>query len=279
MTLMKDSILTRIIADKKKHVSACKSIKSLSAMEDEAEAAPPLRPFYRNMATRHLADKLSLITEIKKASPSAGLIVKDFDPARLAKTYEQAGATCLSVLTDTPYFQGEDDHLKLARAACSLPVLRKDFMIDSYQIVESRALGADCVLIIMACLSNAHARELIATASSYDLSILIEVHDEEELDRALPLAQETKNAMIGINNRDLKTLQIDLATTDTLIARANAATSNHLSANHLFVSESGIRNRADIHRLKHSGVSCFLIGEHLLKSPDVGAATRAMLAI
>ena len=269
---MTDNVLTKIIADKKKHVSACKTKKSLSTIEAEAEAAPALRPFYRNLAAKHSGGKTALITEIKKASPSAGLIVKDFNPAALSKSYEQAGATCLSILTDTPFFQGEDAHLKLARAACTLPVLRKDFMIDSYQIVESRAMGADCVLLIMACLSDAQAKELVATASAYDLSILIEVHDEEELDRALPLAHGIKNTLIGINNRNLKTLQIDLATTGRLIARANSSKSNHL-----FVSESGIRNRADIDYLKQSGVSCFLIGENLLKSGDVAGATKALL--
>ncbi len=270
---MTENVLTKIIADKKKHVSACKSKKSLSTIEAEAEAAPALRPFYRNLAAKHSGGKTALITEIKKASPSAGLIVRDFDPAQLAKTYEQAGATCLSILTDTPYFQGEDVHLKTARAACNLPVLRKDFIIDSYQIVESRALGADCVLLIMACLSDVQAKELISTASAYDLSILIEVHDEEELDRALPLAHGVNNTLIGINNRNLKTLQIDLATTGRLIERANKS-----KASHLFVSESGIRNRADVDYLKKTGVSCFLIGENLLKTGDVGAATKALVA-
>ncbi len=270
---MTDNVLTKIIADKKKHVAACKAKKSLSAVEADAENAPSLRPFYRSLAAKHAAGKTALITEVKKASPSAGLIVKDFDPAKIAKTYEQAGATCLSILTDTPFFQGEDAHLKTARAACTLPVLRKDFMIEPYQIVESRALGADCVLLIMACLSNEQAKELIATASAYDLSILIEVHDEEELDRALPLAHGITNTMIGINNRNLKTLQIDLATTGRLISRATAA-----KAPHLFVSESGIRNHSDIDYLKKSGVSCFLIGENLLKSNDVAATTKAMLA-
>ncbi len=270
---MTDNVLSKIIADKKKHISACKTKKSLSSVEADAETAPRLRPFYRHLAAKHSGGKTALITEIKKASPSAGLIVKDFDPAQIAKLYEQAGATCLSILTDTPYFQGEDAHLKLARAACNLPVLRKDFMIDSYQIVESRAMGADCVLLIMACLSDAQAKELVATASAYDLSILIEVHDEDELDRALPLAHGIKNTLIGINNRNLKTLQIDLATTGRLIARAKDGKSNHL-----FVSESGIRNRADIDYLKKTGVSCFLMGENLLKTADISAATKALLA-
>lgn len=269
---MTDNVLTKIIADKKKHIAACKAKRSLSTIEAEAESAPGLRPFFRSLSAKHAAGKTALITEIKKASPSAGLIVKDFDPAKIAKTYEQAGATCLSILTDTPFFQGEDTHLKIAREACALPVLRKDFMIDPYQIVESRALGADCILIIMACLSDAQAKELIATASAYDMSMLIEVHDEDELDRALPLAHGITNTLIGINNRNLKTLQIDLATTGRLIERAAAAKSSHL-----FVSESGIRNRADIDYLKKSGVSCFLIGENLLKSGDVATATKSLL--
>jgi indole-3-glycerol phosphate synthase len=263
------NVLTKIIDDKKRHIAAMKTRKTLEALEMEAEAAPAIRPFYAALHARQVAGKTALITEIKKASPSAGLIRPHFDPAELAKTYEKAGASCLSVLTDEPYFQGRDMDLVVARKACHLPVLRKDFMIDPYQIIESRALGADCILIIMACLSDAQARELIATADAYSLSILVEVHDTEELARALPLTEHLPSHMIGINNRNLKTLEIDLATTERLAALT--------PQNRLMVGESGIRTRADVERLQHANVSCFLVGENLLKSPDVETATRGLL--
>lgn len=267
---MTQNILTKINDEKRAHVAACKARVSFAALEEKIKNAPPLRGFKDTLAKKIASGQTALITEIKKASPSAGVIVPNYNPAAIAKKYEDAGASCLSVLTDTPAFQGRDDDLITARAACALPVLRKDFMLDVYQIAESRALGADCVLLIMASLSDAQARELMDAATRYALSVLVEVHDRAELDRALPLVTHNANAMLGINNRNLKTLVTDLATTETLVPFAPSGT--------LLVGESGIRNPADIARLKAANVSCFLVGEHLLKSADIGAATRAMLS-
>jgi len=206
-----------------------------------------------------------LIAEIKRASPSAGLIRPDFDVEALAHAYADAGATCLSVLTDGPYFQGSPDHLKQARAAVPLPVLRKDFILDAWQVYESRLMGADCVLLIMAALTNQQARELEELARALDMDVLVEVHNRAELDRALGL----ETSLIGINNRNLKTLQTDLRTTAELAP--------HVPSDRFLVAESGIRTHADVRRLAEAGASCFLVGESLLRESDVGAATRALL--
>ena len=225
----------------------------------------PTRGFGHALKHSVGAGRYGLIAEIKRASPSAGVIRPDFDPEALARIYADAGATCLSVLTDKPYFEGDAEHLRAARAAVALPVLRKDFMLDPWQIYESRLMGADCVLLILAALTDAQARELEILARALDMDVLAEVHNRVELDRALGL--ETQ--LIGINNRNLKTLRTDLETTSELAP--------HVPSDRFLIAESGIRTHADVLRLAEAGASCFLVGESLLRQPDVGAATRALL--
>lgn len=226
---------------------------------------PPTRGFGAALTHAVAAGRVALIAEIKKASPSAGLIRPEFDPAAIAHAYHDAGAVCLSVLTDGPHFQGSAAHLRAARLAVPMPVLRKDFMLDPWQVLESRAMGADCILLIMAALTDAMARDLEQLARALDMDVLAEVHDRRELDRALGL----QTSLIGINNRNLKTLQTDLATTEQLAP--------HVPSDRFLVAESGIRTHADLQRLCDAGARCFLVGESLLKQPDVGAATRALL--
>ena len=259
--------LTKICADKREHVAARKRARPLADVEAAARSAEAPRGFYRALRTAADEGRYGLIAEIKKASPSKGLIREDFDPPALARAYERGGATCLSVLTDIPYFQGADEYLVAARAAVSLPVLRKDFMIDPYQIPEARALGADCILLILAALDEELAADLEVAAFELGMDVLIEVHDEAELDRAMKL----KSPLLGINNRNLKTLKTDTETTRRLAPRV-------IDANRLVVSESGLYTPEDLAEMFEAGARCFLIGESLMRQDDVEAATRKLLA-
>jgi indole-3-glycerol phosphate synthase len=259
------TILEKIKAYKLEDVAARKLAQPLEEIEAKAASAAPVRPF---ASALHAATRngYGLIAEIKKASPSKGLIRADFDPRALAQAYADGGATCLSVLTDGPSFQGADDYLVQARGACTLPALRKDFMYDPYQVVEARALGADCILIIMASVDDAQAAELEDTATQFGMDVLVEVHNREELDRGLRL----KSPLLGINNRDLNTFETTLDTTRTL--------AKLVPEDKMIVAESGIFEPGDLADLARYGARAFLIGESLMRQDDVAAATRNILS-
>jgi indole-3-glycerol phosphate synthase len=256
--------LAEICATKREEVQARKGLATVDDLDRAAATATPPRGFRKALEAK-AATGFGLIAEIKKASPSKGLIRADFRPAEHAVAYERGGAACLSVLTDAPYFQGHEDYLMDARAACTLPVLRKDFTVDPWQVAEARAIGADAILIIVAALEDAPMAEIEAAALERGMDLLVEVHDEAEMERAARL----KSRLIGVNNRDLKTFRTDLGTTERLVPLAPEGA--------LLVGESGINSHADCRRLAEAGVRCFLVGESLMRQGDVEAATRELL--
>ena len=259
-------VLDRIVADKRVHVERRRALIPEDRMLADARAAPPPRGFAEALRRATRDGGFGLIAEMKKASPSKGPIREDFDPAALARACAAGGAACLSVLTDEPHFQGADEFLAQARDAARLPVLRKDFMIEPYQIAESRALGADCVLLIMAVLDDERAGALAAAARGLGMDVLFEVHDRAEMERAKALNPE----LVGINNRNLRTFDVDLATTETLV--------RHAPEDAVVVGESGLSTPADLRRLSAAGVNCFLVGESLMRSDDVARAVSELLA-
>jgi indole-3-glycerol phosphate synthase len=262
-------ILNRIVAVKREEIAAGRAKRSLASWREQAEAPErrqDLRDFTAALRGRVVRGQAAVIAEVKKASPSKGVLREDFVPADIASRYAQHGAACLSVLTDAQFFQGSSEYLQQARAACSLPVLRKDFIVDEYQVVEARAIGADCILLIAACLSDAQMAELEAQALALGMAVLVEVHDAAELERALRL----KTPLLGINNRNLRTFEVSLDTTLALQER--------VPADRLLITESGILNRADVQRMRGAGVHAFLVGEAFMRAPDPGLALAELFA-
>jgi indole-3-glycerol phosphate synthase len=260
------SILDRIMAVKRAEVAAAKTAVPSSLLEELAAKQKPPRDFVSALRHKIGAGKAAVIAEIKRASPSKGVMREQFDPAEIAKSYAAGGAACLSVLTDREFFQGAPEHLAAARAACALPSLRKDFVFDPYQVLEARAMGADCILLIAACLSTAEMKALEAVAHGLGMAVLVEVHDAGELDAALGL----RTPLVGVNNRDLRTFETRLETTLGLLER--------MPAERIVVAESGIASPADVARLRSRGVNAFLVGEAFMRAPDPGRALRALFA-
>ena len=259
-------ILQKIVAVKREEVAAGLKRKPLAAMRADAESRVLTRDFEGALRAKIAAGRAAVIAEVKKASPSKGVLREDFVPADIAQSYAEHGAACLSVLTDRQFFQGSVDYLKQARASCDLPVLRKDFVVDPYQVYEARAIGADAILLIVACLDDAQMAELEAIARSLDMAVLVEVHDRPELERALRL----KTPLVGINNRNLRTFEVTLDTTLTLM--------QDVPADRLLVTESGIVSRADVQTLRAAGVNAFLVGEAFMRAPDPGAALATLFS-
>jgi indole-3-glycerol phosphate synthase len=257
-------ILSQIVAVKREEIAAAQQRVSLQAIRADAESRVLTRDFEGALRRKIAAGRSAVIAEIKKASPSKGLLRADFIPADIAQSYAEAGAACLSVLTDRQFFQGQNDFLKQARASCDLPVLRKDFMVDPYQIYESRAVGADCVLLIAACLEDAQMAELEAIARSLDMAVLVEVHDAAELERAL----ELRTPLLGINNRNLRTFEVTLQTTLDLLPR--------VPGDRLVITESGIQSKDDVRKMREAGVHAFLVGEAFMRADDPGSALAGL---
>ena len=257
-------ILNQIVAVKHEEIAAAKKKKSLEAVREDALSRVLTRDFEGALRAKIADGQAAVIAEIKKASPSKGVLREDFEPADIAQSYAENGAACLSVLTDRQFFQGSADYLKQARASCDLPVLRKDFMVDPYQVYESRAMGADCILLIAACLSDAQMTQLEAVARSLDMAVLVEVHDAAELQRALQL----KTRLVGINNRNLRTFEVSLDTTLEML--------QDVPADRLLVTESGILQREDVQRMRAAGVHAFLVGEAFMRAKEPGEALAAL---
>jgi indole-3-glycerol phosphate synthase len=257
-------ILDKIVAVQREEVAAAKKKLPLEAMRADAESRVLTRDFVGALRRKIAAGASAVIAEIKKASPSKGVIREDFVPADIAQSYAEGGAACLSVLTDRQFFQGRPDYLKQARASCDLPVLRKDFLVDAYQVYESRAMGADCILLIAACLDDAQMKDLEAIARSLDMAVLVEVHDRDELQRALKL----KTPLVGINNRDLRTFEVSLDTTIGMLP--------DVPEDRLLVTESGILQPDDVRRMREAGVHAFLVGEAFMRAPEPGEALAAL---
>ncbi len=261
-----DNILDKIVAVKREEVAAARKHRSLASQREEAEGRHDTRGFEAALRSKIASGHSAVIAEIKKASPSKGVIRPDFRPAAIAESYAKHGAACLSVLTDERFFQGANAYLQQARAACELPVLRKDFMIDEYQVFEARALGADCILLIAACLDDVQMADLEAVAHALKLDVLVEVHDGEELDRALRL----KTPLLGINNRNLKTFEVSLQASIDLLPR--------VPADRLLVTESGIVTKTDVQTMRAANVNAFLVGETFMRAPDPGAALAGLFS-
>jgi indole-3-glycerol phosphate synthase len=257
-------ILQRIVAVKQEEVQQARRVRNLADLHSDVAQAPPVRGFAAALQARVAAGRPAVIAEVKKASPSKGVLREHFVPADIARSYEAGGAVCLSVLTDVQFFQGSTAYLQQARAACSVPVLRKDFIIDPYQVVEARAMGADCILLIAACLDDAQMSELEACALELGLDVLVEVHDAPELERALRL----KTPLVGVNNRNLRTFAVSLDTTLELRDR--------IPAGRLLVTESGILSREDVRRMRAAGVHAFLVGEAFMRAPEPGVALQGL---